>query len=443
MCWSALTDLVSRYCHAIAFHWRRRHIHAVGSYTSCEAEFLPASLALIEQPVSPTARITAGLLMLLVAAGVTWAVQAHVDIVVSARGKVIPSGRTKTIASVDVASVRAIHVVEGQSVRAGQLLVELDAGVFEADQRRAEVDVDAARLEIARSQALITAIDKSRPPVLSIPERITQEQYQEARAQLIGQYLDLQAKLAQIDGDIARYSRALPLVQERATNYEQLAKTRDVPSSAWSERLQAAIDLEGQLNQAKNARLSLIAQTRRQALDTLTSARRVVNSATQDAARAFSHARLLTLRAPVDGSVQQLAIHTLGGVVRAAEPLMLIVPKDAQVEVEAYVENKDIGFVREHQTVAVKVQAFDYTKYGTVAGEVISVSRDAIQDETQGLIYQTKIRLTHPDILVNGHPIALLPGMTVDSDIHTGTRRFIEYVLSPLLRHRYESFDER
>ncbi len=439
----ALWDIAARYRNTIVYHWRHRHAETHKSYTASEAEFLPASLALIERPISPTVRVTGIVLVLLVFFAIFWAVLAHVDIIVTATGKVIPSSRTKTIASVDVASVRTINVVEGQSVRAGDVLVELDAGTFEADERKAEADINAARLEMARSKALIAAIDTHRPPILAPVSGVLREKYEEAKSHLTGQYLDYLAKLTQLDGEITRYSQALPLARDRERTYEELAKTHDVSANSWSEKRQAAIDLEGQLAQAQNARLSLIAETRREALDSLTDAGKVVTSATQDAARATSHARWLTLRAPVDGSVQQLTVHTIGGVVPAAQPLMLIVPKEDKVEVEGYVENKDIGFIREGQSAAVKIDAFDYTKHGMIHGQVDSVSKDAIDDEKRGPLYKANVSLDSPTIVIEGRAMALTPGMTVQVEIKTGTRRVIEYVLSPLLRHRHESLNER
>jgi hemolysin D len=439
----ALVDVFARYRGAFAHHWRRRHTEASKTYTAAEAQFLPAALELIERPVSPTARLTGWVLVLLVLASVLWAVFARVDIVVNAGGRIIPSSRTKAIASVDVASVRAIHVIEGQQVSAGDPLVDLDAGVFEADQRKAEADVDAARLAVARARALIAAIDSNGPPQLTPVPGVGRDEFAEARSQVIGQWLDYSAKLTALDGEIARYAAALPLASQRARNYEELAKTNDVSQDAWSEKRQAAIDLEGQLAQARNSRLSLVAETRRRALDELTEAGKIVTASTQDAARAASHARLLRLRSPVDGSVQQLSVHTVGGVVPAAQTLMLIVPRDDKVQVEGYIENKDIGFVRESQPAEIKIDAFDYTKHGTIHGTVDSVSKDAVDDEKRGPLYKAYVSLDSRMIVVDGRPVPLSPGMSVQVEIKTGTRRVIEYILSPLLRHRHESLNER
>jgi hemolysin D len=203
------------------------------------------------------------------------------------------------------------------------------------------------------------------------------------------------------------------------------------------------VDLDGQLTQAQNSRASLIAQTRREALDSLTDAETKASRAMQDVARARSEVRLLALRAPVDGSVQQLTVHTVGGVVGAAQPLMLIVPRDDTIEIEGFVENKDIGYVRAGQSAAVKIDAFDYTKYGMVHGRVVFVSNDAVDDQKLGSVYETHVRLTASSILVDGRQATLTPGMTVQVEIKTGTRRVIEYVVSPLLRHGHESLNER
>lgn len=151
----------------------------------------------------------------------------------------------------------------------------------------------------------------------------------------------------------------------------------------------------------------------------------------------------MRLTAPVGGTVQQLAVHTVGGVVMPAQPLLVIVPGDNALEVEALVENKDIGFVQAGQAVAVKVETFPFTKYGTLPGKVIQVSGDAIQDERQGLVYTARVRLSRITLDVDGKKVNLTPGMTVTADIKTGKRRVIEYFLSPLMQYGDESLRER
>lgn len=151
----------------------------------------------------------------------------------------------------------------------------------------------------------------------------------------------------------------------------------------------------------------------------------------------------MTLSAPVDGTVQQLAVHTVGGVVTPAQPLMVIVPKDNPIEVEAYVENKDIGFVNEGQEAVVKVETFPFTRYGTIAARVTHVSNDAVNDEKRGLVFPARVNLARATIQVENKRVNLSPGMAVTVEVKTAQRRVIEYFLSPLLQYSDESLRER
>lgn len=439
----AYAALLSHYRKVFRHYWQKRHEHDGGLFTEDEADFLPAALSLQEQPVSPSSRLTAKVLMALVAALIAWAVLGHIDIIVNAAGEIIPSGRTKTIASVDVASVKALHVVEGQSVRKGDVLIELDASAQDAERDKAMASVREAVLQVARSRALIGSLDNRKRPVLAPIDGITPEKLHEAQDYLDGQFQDFLAKLQRIEGAVARYGAALPLAAQRASDFRELARTHDVSPHAYLEKEQARIDLAGQLTEAKNQRAALIAETRRAAFDGLAEGEKIIAAAQQDALRADSHSKLLKLTAPVDGTVQQLTVHTVGGVAPAAQPLMLIVPKETRLEVEAFLENKDVGFVEEGQRAAVKIDAFEYTKYGAVPAQVVHVSRDAIKDEKKGLIYSIRVALDADSLSVNGREMELSPGMSVKVEIKTGSRRIIEYVMSPLLQHKRESLNER
>jgi hemolysin D len=209
------------------------------------------------------------------------------------------------------------------------------------------------------------------------------------------------------------------------------------------EKEQARIDLQGQLDDARNQRAALISQTRKEAHDALDEGAKADAASRQDARRAGEHSKLMTLVTPVDGTVQQLTVHTVGAAVPAAQPLMMVVPTETHVEVEAFLENKDVGFVTEGQVAEVKIDAYEYTKYGTIPAHVTHVSRDAIQDDKKGLIYAVKITLERPFLLVEGRMVPVTAGMSSTVEIKTGSRRVIEYVLSPLVQHVHESLHER
>lgn len=435
--------LLNRYWKAFAHYWKNRKQLGGNLFKEQEAEFLPAALEIQEKPVSPTLRITAKVLIALIIVLIGWAVFGQMDIVVNATGEIIPHDRTKTIASVEVASVRALHVVEGQSVKKGDLLIELDASATDAEHDKAKSNETEARLQIARSQAMIAAIESHKPPQLPHLSGIPSQRLLDAQEHLDGQFRDFMAKLERTDGAIARYTESLALITQRAADYKELAKNHDVPMHAYLEKEQERVDLQGQLTDAKNQRSALIAEARRGAYDVQADADRNLGPARQDALRNAAHSKLLKLTSPVDGTVQQLQVFTVGGVVPAAQPLMKIVPKENKIEVEAMLENKDIGFIEEGQAASVKIDAYEYTKYGVIPARVIHVSSDAIKDEKKGLLYSVILALDKSSISVKGHDMPMSAGMSIRADIKTGSRRVIEYFLSPLLQHKRESLNER
>lgn len=444
----ARVAVLRRTLQVFAFFWRQRHALDAPARNRLEAEFMPAALALQSQPVSPVGRLVGRVLMLLLALLLVWAVFGRVDIAINATGKVVPSARTKSIASVEIASVRAIHVTDGQRVKAGDPLIDLDATETDSEHDKAAELHAQAELQVARASALIAAIDNGRPPAMAPmadvpPADVPPAEWAAERAHLAGQYRDYLAKLRRIDADIRRCEEALPLAAQQAVDYQALAADHDVAPHAYLQKEQARVDLDGQLRQALAQREELIADTRKTAYDAIADGRKQADETREDARRAGSHSQRLQLTAPVDGTVQQLAVHTVGGVVPAAQPLMQIVPQEQAVEVEATVENKDIGFVREGQAAAVKVDAFEYTKYGTVGARVERIARDAVNDEKRGLLYTVGVTLDRAALAVDGRSVALSPGLSVSVEIKTGSRRIIEYVLSPLLQHGSESFHER
>lgn len=441
--WGAL---FTRYRQVWGHFWQQRDALTPPDLKAEEAEFLPAALSLQAQPVSPAGRWVGRLLMLLVLALVVWSVVGRADIVVNAQGKIIPNGRTKTIGALEVARVQAIHVEDGQAVRAGELLIALDPRLSDTDQDKAQGEFQSATLQRERAAALLAALDSGQPP--SLPDSPTladadPERLQMTRQHLQDQWRDYTARTARLDGEIRRYSQELPLVAQRARDYAELAQTRDVSRHASMEKEQARLDLEGQIADLRHQKTALTAELRKSAQDSRTEASRLAAAAQQEVRKGRVRGDLLKLTAPVDGTVQQLAVHTIGGVVSPAQPLMQIVPKQTSVEMEAFIENRDVGFVKEGQTARVKIDTFEYTKYGTLEATVGHVSRDAIQDEKRGPIYAVRLVLRQPVLQVEGQAVPITAGMSGSVEIKTGSRRLIEYVLSPLVQHARESLNER
>lgn len=440
-------DLLRRYKDTWIHYWKIRHQISLPDLMAHESDFLPAALSIQSQPVSPTGRWVAKILMFVLLALLVWSFFGKIDIIVNAQGKIIPSGYSKTIASVETASISRLYVSEGQSVKEGDLLIELDARAIDSDHRKAEGEVLTAWLQAERSRALLEAYESGKAPLinrsLANAPLMTEGRWRDSQQHVIDQWQDYQAKLTRLEGEILRYSQAIPLAAQRASDYAELAKTNDVSQHAWLEKKQSLIDARGQLTEVINQKNALKMESRKTAHDAMNEANRLMTAAMQDSSKATAQSDLHKLNSPVDGTVQQLTVHTEGGVVSAAQPLMQIIPTLASIEMESFMENKDVGFVHAGQDAQVKIDAFEYTKYGTIAAKVNHVSRDAIQDEKRGLIFAVKVTLMQPKINVNGREVALTPGMSGSVEIKTGERRVIEYVLAPLLQHGRESLNER
>jgi hemolysin D len=223
------------------------------------------------------------------------------------------------------------------------------------------------------------------------------------------------------------------------------------------------IEAEAELLEIADQRHQTEAEYRHSLLAELSEAEAKANGLAQELVKVDQRMQLQRLTAPVDGVVQQLAIHTLGGVVTPAQAILVVVPADGPLEIEATVSNQDIGFVHAGQKAAIKIDTFNFTRYGLLHGEVLGVSPDAVgpgfgaddpsamrraaaaQPRTagRGLSYTARISLDRTSILVDGRPVELRPGMTVAVEINTGMRRVIDYLLSPLLRYTHESLRER
>lgn len=256
---------------------------------------------------------------------------------------------------------------------------------------------------------------------------------------------------------IAQLEATIPLITERTAAMKKMLNSGVVPRAQWLEveedrigqvkeldvqksnlnRLQAAVDsARQQLN-------ALSSQVQAQWLGELNDAENQISAIKQELIKAEQRQTLQKLIAPVSGTVQQLAIHTVGGVVTPAQELMLVVPGEKAIEVEAWVQNKDIGFVEAGQIAEIKVETFPYTKYGVINGEIQNVSNDAVPNEQLGLVYIARVLMEKTTMLVNGKTVNLSPGMAVTVEVKIGKRRIIEYLLSPLLRYKEESIQER
>jgi hemolysin D len=465
--------LFGRYWRTARTAWSTRN-NPAAVRTPLERQFLPAALEILETPAPALPRAIVWVIIIALIFGVTWATIGQIDLVAVAPGKVIAADKTKIIQPSETGIVRSILVFDGQVVKAGQVLIELEAAATAtaADTARNREALTASRLEAARYDALARVARgvAARPMFLaptdapkalaSAEARAMESQYQEHRAKLGALDAEIVRRTAEVAGArelAAKLAATLPIAERRAQDYKNLLEQKFLSQHMYLEREQVRIEQERDLafqqarvrelgaglEETRRRRDSMVAEFERSAVNAKVDADKRAALLEQELVKAQTRERQQTLVAPVDGTVQQLAIHTVGGVVTPAQPLMVITPSDYQAEVEAYLDNKDVGFVKVGQRAVMKVETFPFTRYGTLAGTVTFVSNDAVSDEKRGLIFQARVRLDEDTIRVDQREVTLTPGMAVSAEIGTGRRRVIEFFLDPIRKTTSESMRER
>jgi len=454
-----------------------------------EIAFLPAALEIVETPPSPVGRAIGVSIIAIFCVALAWACLGSVDIVAAATGKIVPGGRTKLIQPLEAGVVRAIHVRDGQAVKAGDVLIELDPTMTQAEQERQKSDLVAAELDVARLRAILADDPQA---AFRAPAGATQEQIEMHKQFLISQRAEQNAKLAEIERQksqkeaeratiatsVGKLQATIPVLQEKVDIRKSLLDKALASKITYLTEYQELVGLQqdlvvqqSRLHEAdaaiallKETQDKTVAEYRRAAYDGLAKAEQKSASLAQDVIKAEQRTKLQRLTAPVDGVVQQLAVHTVGGVVTPAQTLAVVVPSESQLEIEAMLSNRDIGFVHAGQKAEIKVDTFNFTRYGLLHGEVLNVSPDAItrdrpqnsandrggdtgsgssEPKGQELEYAARISLDRTHMQIEDKQVKLGPGMAVTVEIKTGSRRIIGYLLSPLSRYKQEALRER
>lgn len=452
-----------------------------------DREFLPAALEILETPPSPVSSALIKLICGMVVAALAWSYFGHLDIIAEAKGKIQPVGRIKIIQPLETGKVQALKVASGQHVSAGDVLVQLENAEAVADETAMSDSVAAWRGEVARRKA---AIDTARarafdnPVARHWPEDvplIIREREERIFMGDIGQLegtissLEAQArqKAAGIDrlkGTVAAQSTLVDTLRKRVDLRAALvekdagSKVSLIDAMETMQTEQATLtDERGQL--AENiADAEVIPLDITKTVETfiadnaqrLSEAERQADDLAQKLAKASARAGYTVLASPIDGTVTALAVTTVGQVVGSGMELMRIVPDSEDLEIEAYLMNRDIGFVNPGQSAIVKLDSFPFTQYGSLDGQVIRVSTDAIPapdatqtegdpttttrqvsqtggQRVQNLVYPVTLSMQKTYVNVDGKQIHLISGMTVSVEVRTGRRRVIEYLLSPLV----------
>ncbi|MGH1352763.1 MAG: HlyD family type I secretion periplasmic adaptor subunit [Methyloligellaceae bacterium] len=455
-----------------------------------EREFQAAAIEIMETPPSPVGRAVGLSIILLFTIAMVWSIFGRIDIYATLQGKIIPVGNVKVIEPLMTSKVKAIHVRQGEEVKAGDLLLELDPTEQEADRTRLEQDLIISQAISTRLSVSIKAIrGNQKAKTVRLPKlkntsdsiRLLQQNvltstlrsYEADQARIASEVEQKTYEMLRTKNTVAEREKLVAVMKERVDMLDSLAKSGSGSRASYLERAQLLYEQRADLATEKGrlaelgsaiATLKLQGKQRREEqlqklIAELADNEKRISSLRKEVFKAQNREEQGKLFAPVGGTVQQLSVHTVGDVLTTGQQAMVIVPKGTKLEVEANLLNKDKGFVKQGQKVRIKVETFNFTQYGVIPGNVISISDDAVsqsqthvasgnQSQQQGnssgpLVFPVRIDLERESIRVNNEDVKLSPGMTVMAEIKTGDRRVIEFLLSPLMRIQDESLRER
>ena len=455
-----------------------------------DREFLAPALEILETPPSPVHVAFLWTICAFVLAALVWAYLGHVDIVAAAQGKFQPTGRVKVVEPLETGRVEDIRVANGSLVKAGDVLIELDRASAEADVEGARAELSSARAEILRRKAALVAAQAhtfDSPPKIDWPDGVApglREREEQVLAADLGQLAATQASFAaeraqktaerdKLGETIATQRNLVATLKERVDMRTKLVEEKAGAKAAVidaTETLQYQITQQAKQEQelaSLSAGLEVISRDADKAVQAFVSddaeklddAERRVEDVEQRFVKAQAELDRLTLRAPIAGRVQSSVITNVGQVVASGQEVMRIVPEDSGLEIEAYVRNRDIGFVSVGQEAVVKVESFPYTRYGAIYAHVVRIAKDAIPEpdaqaiegdparvsaaagfaggeRTQNLVFPVVLKPDAATITVDGVAEPLTSGMAVTVELKTGSSTDARIPLRPAGRSR-------
>ncbi len=420
-----------------------------------------------EHPVSLW-RPVAWALMTLLAALVVWSYYAQLEEVAVVPGEVVPQGQVKVIQHLEGGIIQSLDVADGDVVKAGDQLIQVDLGISLTNKEELQVKLDSLVLNRARLEA------EAKGTALVLDPELAERRPEFARAEAEAyeaRQRELESALAVHGERVTQEEQKLAeLRAERQTLRGELGRTREIleiSEGLLEEGLTSRLEHIQVLRQVEKfqGNLRAIAEAIPRAEAAIAEAREKLKEETlvyqseayeelgkvelaiartrEVLAQAADQVRRTVIRSPIDGVVKNMRYHTIGGVVSSGEPIMEIVPVAENVVVEARLHPIDRGYVRVGQAATVKVSTYDFIRYGGLEGEVVQIAPDSSVDEEGAPFFRVVVRTDRAYLGEEGDDLRITPGMQASVDIHTGERSVMEYLLRPVLKLRHEAFRER
>jgi len=384
-----------------------------------------------------------------------WASLAQVDEVTKGQGKVIPSSKIQIIQSTTPATIAELLVRSGQSVKRGQLLARLD----NPESRSSEAETEALQARSVRWQAEGSGVSASSLQGEEAELSAVRRQALSSRVAALRSSAEQRRREgAEAAATINSLSRSLVLAQENVDRLAPLAAKNIVPQTELATAQREVVDLQGRIAAAREQQgraMAAVSEANSQASEaSFTFRQEALNEASQVNQKiavneqslrgASGQSGRLEIRSPVDGVVNDVQVTTIGGFVQAGEKVMEVVPMGDKLLVETRVKPSDIAFIKVGDKALVKVTAYDFSTYGGLEGKVVRVSADSIYDEAERQAYFIVIVETQKSYLMAaGRRLPITPGMMTDTQIITGRKSVLSYLLKPVLKARSDALRER
>lgn len=427
-------------------------------------EFRPLLVEIEERPTSPLGRGLLWTILAFMVITTLWLFLAKIDVVVTARGKVIPSGEIKVLQPIETGVISSISVIEGDYVTKGEVLMEIDPSVTDTNLDSKLKNLELLNVEMARLTALVKN-EEFYPSKITNDKNLLSTQkliYDTKRSgyhqqlQLVTQQINqVDSQKKSITENIGRVKKLSDTAVARA---ERLFEVRDlITQEEYESARKDVIEYEEQtlvkeheVNELDSKLTELIEQIlfitqdyKNKLLEELTEKRKEATMLQVEIKSIQFKQSKQRLISPVDGYIGKLHVHTVGGVVTPAEKLITVIPKDAPLIIKATVLNQDSGFVKKGMQTAVKIDTFDFQKYGMIHGVVSHKADDSIDDEKLGPVYEIYIEPKEHFLTVNSEKVFLHSGMSVTAEMKVGKRRVIEFFLYPLIKYLDEGMSVR
>ncbi|MEK3805986.1 HlyD family type I secretion periplasmic adaptor subunit [Bacillus sp. FSL H8-0547] len=435
-----------------------------------EYEFLPPALEIEEKPTSPLGRVFIWFIFLLLIFLVAWSYVGKIDIVTTARGTVVPNGNVKQIKSLNSGTVLTDLVIkEGDEVKKGQTLIQLDNTSAKADQTNIIRQLTVTRLEMKLLQEELDgksfSVEEEYKKVLDDPTirllselRTSNKEQQDIRLQALN--ITVSQKESQLERarEIKnRLDERLDELKIEEAEKKKQYEAEEISEMEWESKKDALRNSEDQviqqeymikeaelaLDEAKNTVKNLKEEYEKDLLSQMNEKERLISQLTQEEVKFTKELALATIISPVDGYISELAQLTSGSVITPNEKIMSIIPKGTELIIEAEIQNKDIGFIEKNQKVFVKMDTYPFQKYGQINGTVLYISPDSFKNNKKEPYFKVLVKLDKNQLEKNGEKYLIMPGMTASVDVKTGKRRILDFFIDPIKKHLVESINVR